>query len=932
MSRFSRTASKYRHVQGAVSKKELWYPDLKPTSSSDSNSIGSSSLWIAVTWSSAGNIALLDINQVGKRKTNELPMISAHASDVSDLCFSPFDDSLLGTTADDGVIKLWKIPNEMKENILNPTVNLTGHKRGVDSFKFHPTSSNLLASGSSDKTVRVWDLESGKEAILLDGLHSDAIQSVSWNWDGSLLATTCKDKKLRIVDPRSKQVSQTGEGHQGVKRSTVIWLGSMQRLATVGFSKFRDRQFAFWDPRDLSKSLSMSNLDASTGTVDLFYDNDSALLFLAGKGDGSIRVYEIYESGSPFCQELTGVNSDQVQKSTTCLPKRACDLMNTEIVRLLKLTSNAVVPVSFSIPRKTKSEFQEDLYPPTPSTEPSLTAQEWFSGETRPPKLVQLKPSLNPNKFWVDENDYRSSSENAKPIPIMETTSSKPMTARNENIRNSNGNDDHSNSSPSNNTSIVVRNSEIIAETSEEVKKIQIVRSSKFRHISGYGTKPEACYTNLQFNSSSPNSSVIKANPTFFVLPWRGTGGQIAIIPLAKHGRQSDKLPTVECGSDCLDFDLNPFDERLLATVTESAHVQLWKIPIGGLKETIRTPDLVLKGHTRRVTSVDFHPTANNVLLTSGGDFTVRFWDIEKALEKLKLDEEHSDMIMSLSWNWNADRLATASKDKFLRLWDPRSRKLSSKVEAVDGVKGFKVCWLGAKEKLVTVGFSKSSQRQISLFDARNLTKPIVCKDVDQGSGIITPFYDPDTGVTYLAGKGDGNIKMYELNEEEPFVHFLSEYRSMVPAFGLAPLPKTCCNVKDCEVATFLKLCGDYVEQIHFKIPRTRTEFFQDDLFPPTRKIDTPLLTADQWFSGETKSPSLISLQPADMQLLSESPIEHRAKKYDFKEERSKDNNEFTKEKLLDKYYQHMGAFSEQEHQVLKQDQMEGASAEEWDD
>ena len=32
--------------------------------------------------------------------------------------------------------------------------------------------------------------------------HNDIIQSISWNRDGSLFSTTCKDKKLRIIDPR----------------------------------------------------------------------------------------------------------------------------------------------------------------------------------------------------------------------------------------------------------------------------------------------------------------------------------------------------------------------------------------------------------------------------------------------------------------------------------------------------------------------------------------------------------------------------------------------------------------------------------------------------------------------------------------------------------------------------------------------------------
>lgn len=68
---------------------------------------------------------------------------------------------------------------------------------------------------------------------------------------------------------------------------------------------------------------------------------------------------------------------------------------------------------------------------------------------------------------------------------------------------------------------------------------------------------------------------------------------------------------------------------------------------------------------------------------------------------------------------------------------------------------------------------------------------------------------------------------MFEINEESPYIHYLNDYTSTVPANGLCLLPKTMCNVKECEIATFLKLCGsgDYVEQLYFKVPRTRVKF-----------------------------------------------------------------------------------------------------------
>lgn len=32
--------------------------------------------------------------------------------------------------------------------------------------------------------------------------------SASWNWDGSKLAATCKDKKIRLLDPRTGNVDK----------------------------------------------------------------------------------------------------------------------------------------------------------------------------------------------------------------------------------------------------------------------------------------------------------------------------------------------------------------------------------------------------------------------------------------------------------------------------------------------------------------------------------------------------------------------------------------------------------------------------------------------------------------------------------------------------------------------------------------------------
>ncbi len=72
-------------------------------------------------------------------------------------------------------------------------------------MRWNPTANNVLATSSTDYTVKVWDVEKGAVKNTVEG-HADIVQSIDWNYDGSLLTTACKDKKTRILDPRSKEI------------------------------------------------------------------------------------------------------------------------------------------------------------------------------------------------------------------------------------------------------------------------------------------------------------------------------------------------------------------------------------------------------------------------------------------------------------------------------------------------------------------------------------------------------------------------------------------------------------------------------------------------------------------------------------------------------------------------------------------------------
>lgn len=81
-------------------------------------------------------------------------------------------------------------------------MELQGHKRRVAYIEWHPVAENVLFSAGFDHLVIVWDINRCEAVSVIDR-HPDVIYSISLNRDGSLLATTCKDKKLRVFEPRS---------------------------------------------------------------------------------------------------------------------------------------------------------------------------------------------------------------------------------------------------------------------------------------------------------------------------------------------------------------------------------------------------------------------------------------------------------------------------------------------------------------------------------------------------------------------------------------------------------------------------------------------------------------------------------------------------------------------------------------------------------
>ncbi|XP_010640516.1 coronin-6 isoform X7 [Fukomys damarensis] len=349
----------------------------------------------------------------------------------------------------------------------------------------------------------------------------------------------------------------------------------------------------------------------------------------------------------------------------------------------------------------------------------------------------------------------------------------------------------------------------------------RVVRQSKFRHVFGQAAKADQTYEDIRVSKVTWDSSFCAVNPKFLaIIVEAGGGGAFIVLPLAKTGRVDKNYPLVTGHTaPVLDIDWCPHNDNVIASASDDTTIMVWQIPDYTPVRNITEPIITLEGHSKRVGVLSWHPTARNVLLSAGGDNVIIIWNVGTGEVLLSLDDLHPDIIHSVCWNSNGSLLATTCKDKTLRIIDPR------------------------KSQVV----------------ANNFEEPVALQEMDTSNGVLLPFYDPDSSIVYLCGKGDSSIRYFEITDEPPFVHYLNTFSSKEPQRGMGFMPKRGLDVSKCEIARFYKLHERKCEPIIMTVPR-KSDLFQDDLYPDTPGPEAAL-EADEWLSGQDAEPVLISLR-----------------------------------------------------------------------
>uniref|UniRef100_A0A8B9TYB5 Coronin n=1 Tax=Anas platyrhynchos TaxID=8839 RepID=A0A8B9TYB5_ANAPL len=812
-------------------------------------------------WRLAGKLSCPKIPRWGRVPRGDLaPCVCAKRDVVTDFDFSPFDQLLLATGSADETVKVWRLPESGQDLPSSAGLTLGPGGGPVDVLQFHPTADGVLASGAG-KRVTVWDVGQQQPLAALEP-HGDQLQSLAWKRDGRILGTSCKVTALRAA----------GRGRGDSCTATNAASLSLQ---------MREREVKLWDTRKFSGATFTLTLDTSPGAMIPLFDADTGLLVLGGKGENLLYCFEVV----PAQPTLTQV--------TQCLTE------------------------GYIVPRK---EFHEDLFPDCAGVLPATDAQAWWAGDSQQVGKVSLHPARRPTQT------FRS--------PVIAPAAPSTQLP-NDGPADSDRSEGSGYSSPSGSlaspssaaTSLSAStgpSSGFVSSPSQKSLQSILGPSSRFRHAQGAVLHRDTHITNLRgLSLTTPGESDgFCANHQRVALPLLSAGGQIAVLELSKPGRLPDTaVPTIQNGTAVADLCWDPFDPQRLAVAGEDAKIRLWRVPEGGLQDTLREPEAVLQGHTEKIYSIRFHPVAADLLVSSSYDMTVRIWELGAGQEVLCL-QGHTDQIFSLAWSPDGRQLATASKDGRLRLYEPRrSPQPQQEGPGPEGGRGARVVWVCGGDFLLVSGFDSRSERRILLYRAQALPDgPLSVLGLDVAPSTLLPFYDEDTGVVFLTGKGDTRVFLYEVTPEPPYFLECNSFTSSDPHKGFVFLRKTACDVREVEFARALRLGQGALEPVAFRVPRVKVAMGAGGMG------GRPSVPAPGW-QGRTGSSAGTDLRPPEMTPVSQAPKEQPARKFvPAAVYLGEKTDEQKKEELLSAMVARLGNRDD----PLPQDSFEGVDEAEW--
>jgi WD40 repeat protein len=354
--------------------------------------------FFAVPWFAGGGSATAVFETAAEvgRANPKKAMIRGHKSQITAFQFNPFNDNELATGSGEGVVMLWQIPDGgLKENMQEEHARIRLQCDGtLRQICYHNLVQGVMVTSSSGQKghdLVMWDSEE-ERAVYTMMCHDAEVMDVQFDYQCKLIATTCKDRKIRVLDMKQDKVVACFEAPESVRDTRVVWVDN-EHLLTIGFAEKSVRSISLFNIADTSKPIVTEEVDYGASTLVPRYDRNSGLLVVFGNGERTFHFFHIRPGHtSKVIERCVPWPSNADVRGIALLPKDVCDVSKVEIMRVLKLTKDAVIPTTFRVPRKRSEYYQDDLYTDDLVT-PQMSAPEFFQDSGPALRYASLRPN-----------------------------------------------------------------------------------------------------------------------------------------------------------------------------------------------------------------------------------------------------------------------------------------------------------------------------------------------------------------------------------------------------------------------------------------------------------------------------------------------------------------------------------------------------------
>ncbi|KHJ95615.1 WD domain, G-beta repeat protein [Oesophagostomum dentatum] len=461
--------------------------------------------------------------------------------------------------------------------------------------------------------------------------------------------------------------------------------------------------------------------------------------------------------------------------------------------------------------------------------------------------------------------------------------------------------------------------------------------ASKFRHVETLvGPKANnAVFSNFRNVNTQlpPEANGACASGKFIAVPLKGPAGIIGIYDVDKPCKIPDGvMDGIFNKALVTDLHWNPFDDEQLAVGLDIGAINFWRLTRNDGPRNEMKPEKVMNLGGEKVLCFQWHPLASDLLAIALSDCSIEIWDCKSMTKRIRI-LSHSAPVLALAWSFDGHRLASVGKDLMLNVHQPQLGNdcLVAQKKVLDRGHAARILFACDDRLIVMVSMTRSSARQVQLFDASSLSD-IYTHQIDNGTQPLVPYYDYDSSVLFLSGKGSRIINMFEVCYDSPYLLPLTPYMAPVIGQAIAYHNKRRCNVMAVEFQRAWRLTEKSLEELIFRVPRVKKDVFQSDLFPDALVTWRPVMTADEWLSGSQKTPHFESLKPEGVHELAPSndSVAH-VKSSRFSALPEVHEPVFNTKDEPDKNEVHLSWSSRiPKDTTLEQDHMEGVAEEEW--